>query len=128
MREIHKILSTFRKNGLFQSDGSLVQREKGKASRTASQRPETFAHQLAGPATANMGRAPRPRCMYGGIGQSEQDDEMGAVCHRHVTDAFHRGVVIPVQLGSHEIVSVCNVSCPRFSIGLFSSWKDKKLR
>lgn len=63
---MRRILSTFRKNGLFKSDGSLVQREKGKASRTASQRQETFAHQLAGPATASMGRAPRPRCVYGG--------------------------------------------------------------
>jgi len=66
--------------------------------------------------------------MDGGMGQSEQDDEMGAVCHRHVSDAFHRRVVVPVQLGNRETVSVCDVFCPRLSIGLSNSWKDKKLR
>ena len=76
-----------------------------------------------------MGRVPRPRCRHGwGIGQSEQNGEMGAVCHRHVTDSLHRRVVVPVQLGDYETVSVCNVFCPRLSIGLSNSWKDKKLR
>ena len=74
MGKIRKILSTFRKSRLFMSDGSLVHDEKVKASRTASQRQETFAHQLErGPPRQVQDVSPaRAAGMGGGSGRVDK--------------------------------------------------------